>query len=145
MTRTVMVLVAVACLGLTAFAGRASAEDKWKDRVAFPFEKGANPGSLTGVGTRNAGGVTVLVVAADKNGAKFCVSFAVKEDEGRNVKDFRVVVTDAAGKNHEAKAESKVLGGGKGVLVVTVMSEYTLQSKSIKALVVQQRGGVAPA
>jgi hypothetical protein len=142
-----MVLVAVACLGLTAFGGHAPADDKWEDRVGFPFggENGPAPDSLGGVGTRDAGGLTVLVVAADKDRTKFCVSFAVKEDEGRKVEDFRVVVTDAAGKNHEAKAESKVSGGGKGVLVVTVVSEFTIQSKSIKSLVVQQRGGAAPA
>src|SRR5690349_21144577 len=143
MTRAVMVLLAAAFLGLTAFGGRARAEDKWEDRAAFSF-KGAAPGSLTGVGTQKAGGVTVLVVAADKDRAKFCVSFAVKEDEGRKLEDFRVVVTDATGKNHEAKAESKVSGGGKGVLVVTVVSEFTIENKSIKSLVIQQRGGIAP-
>jgi len=147
MTRAVMVLVAAACLGLTAFDGRAPADDKWEDRVGFPFggKNGPAPDSLGGVGTRDAGGLTVLVVAADKDRAKFCVSFAVKEDEGRKGEDFRVVATDAAGKNHEAKAESKVAGGGKGVLVVTVVSEFTIPSKSIKALVVQQRGNHAPA
>jgi hypothetical protein len=50
-----------------------------------------------------------------------------------------MVAVDAAGKRHEAKAESRVSAGGKGVVVVTLVSEFSLVSDKIDALVIRQR------
>jgi hypothetical protein len=109
--------------------------DKYEDLAEFKF----TGGSASGTGVRDKGGFTVVTVEADKTRTKLSVSFAFKGEENRTAADFRVVAVDAAGKRHEAKAESRVSAGGKGVVVITLVSEFSLVSDKIDALVIRQR------
>jgi hypothetical protein len=109
--------------------------DKYEDLAEFLFAGG----NASGTGVRDKGGFTVVTVEANKTRTKLSVSFAFKEEDKRTASDFRIVAVDAAGKRHEAKAESRVSAGGKGVMVITLVSEFNLGSDKIDALVIRQR------
>src|SRR5262249_47657276 len=135
-----LLLVIIAAAGLCLLSTSAPClraappADKYEDLAEFHFAGGG----VSGTGIRDTGGFTVVTVQADKTRTKLSVSFAFKEEK-RTADDFRIVAVDAAGKRHEAQAESRVSAGGKGVVVVTLLSEFSLGSDKIDALVIRQR------
>ena len=138
--RFALPLVIIAAAGLCLLSTSAPClraeppADKYEDLAEFHFA-----GGVSGTGIRDKGGFTVVTVQADKTRTKLSVSFAFKEEEKRTADDFRIVAVDAAGKRHEAQAESRVSAGGQGVVVVTLLSEFSLGSDKIDALVIRQR------
>src|SRR5262245_15697565 len=99
-----LLLVIIAAAGLCLLSTSAPPADKYEDLAEFHFAGGG----VSGTGIRDTGGFTVVTVQADKTRTKLSVSFAFKEEEKRTADDFRIVAVDAAGKRHEAQAESRV-------------------------------------
>jgi hypothetical protein len=133
----VVIAATAICMGPTSspYLWATPPADKYEDLVELNFAGGI----ASGTGVRDKGGFTVVTVAADKTRTKLSVSFAFKEEENRTASDFQIVAVDAGGKRHEAKAETRVSAGGKGIVVVTLVAEFSLVSDKIDALVIRQR------
>ncbi|HEV3259287.1 MAG TPA: hypothetical protein VG013_20645 [Gemmataceae bacterium] len=134
------VLIAAGFQGLggrPAYLWAAPQAGKLKDWVQLNFAGGA----VSGTGVKGKGGFTIVPMEDKAIGlTKVVVSFALTQDK-RGASDFQVVAVDRAGNRHDARAQSGVSAGGKGVVVVTLVSEFNLASDKIKALVVPQRAG----
>jgi hypothetical protein len=136
-----LLLAALATTCLQALPGRSSQllavppADKFEDLAQFNY----GGGTVSGTGVRDKGGFTVVAMQAAAGRSKLSVSFAVKEEQQHTLSDFRVAVTDAAGKRHEPSVESKASAGGNGIMLFTFVLEFNLTSDKINSLVIQQR------
>ena len=108
---------------------------RFEDRAEFKY----GGGGVSATGIRGKGGYTVVPLEAVAGCTKLSVSFAVKEDQKRDVSDFRILAVDGNGKRTAARAESKVSAGGDGIMIVTLVSEFNLDGDKIDSLVIQQR------
>ena len=77
---------------------------RFEDRAEFKY----GGGGVSATGIRGKGGYTVVPLEAVAGCTKLSVSFAVKEDQKRDVSDFRILAVDGNGKRTAARAESKV-------------------------------------
>jgi hypothetical protein len=132
------VVVAIAGLGLLPLPSRGveakPQEKRFEDLIALDFSGEV----VSGTGTIDKGGFTVVTVQADKDRTKVCVSFTAKQQDRRTSSDFKLLGVDAAGKRYPAKEASSASAGGLDVMVITIVSEFSLESDKIAALVVQQ-------
>ena len=121
--------------GLQAKSQQAkSQQNKYEDLIELSY----SGEFVSGTGDIVKGGFTVVTVQADKARTKVAVSLAVTQQEKRTYSDFRLLAVDKAGKRYPAKEPSSAGAGGRGVFIITMVSEFGLKSDMIAELVVQQ-------